>query len=447
MRRRTLIIVLVTAVVAAAAVAVPYLLRQQSRAWTTSSPAAQAAFEAGLNARMRFYLVDAADDFRRALELDADFAAAKVQLADVAREPEERKRLRQELEAIDVTRLSERERFLVELARAKREDQTEITARYLVRHPHDPWALFSAAGQAWDREDFTVAAKFYQRLLEVDPNWVLARNNLGYLAMAQARFADAEEQFRIYAYVAPDQANPHDSLGELLSLVGRYDEARAEFERALAIRPDFCASYEHLVGIAVFEGKSEAMQPIVERSAERCPPEVKVGLECEARFFAAFISRDFAAPWRDGFASCAGKPGYRGILYYRLALLAGREAEVAEEDLALAKVLEESQKEGFSKGRARFLHVHALHNQGVRKLGEGDARAAADLFRAADERATYWGADEGRLKLFNLLNLAFALDRAGAVQESEAALTQVRSVNPAFAAVFTQLAERTPAPR
>lgn len=441
------LVALALAALAAAAFTVPYLLRHGARAWTTSSPEALAAFEAGLDARMRFYLLEAATKFRQALTIDPGFAAAKIQLAAVTIDGDERKRLRKELETVDVSRLNERERFLVEMARVPHDQQPEISARYLKDHPQDPWALYVAAGQAWDREDFSAAADLYKRLLEVDPNWVLARNNLAYLAMAQAHFAEAEDQLRTYAYVAPDQANPHDSLGELLSLVGRYDEARSELERSIAIRPDFCASYQHLAGIALFEGKPEAIPPLVARLGQHCPAEMAADLECEGRFFAAFISRDFDAPWRDGFAACAGKPGSRGILFYRVALLAGRRAEADAEDAALAKSVEESRKSGYSKGKARVLQVEALHDQGVRKLAEGDARAAVDLFRAADERASYWGVDEGRTKLFNKLNLALALDRAGQPQEAEAVLTAVRDVNPAFARAYASLAELTPGPR
>ncbi len=435
------------AVLAVAAFTVPNLMRRSAGAWTTSSPAALAAFSAGLEARMRFYLLEAGASFRKALELDPGFAAAKIQLAAVTVDGDERKRLRKELESLDVSGLSERERFLVEMARAKREQQPEISARYLQSHPQDPWALYVAAGQAWDREDFNAAADLYKRLLDVAPNWVLARNNLAYLAMAQAHFAEAEEQLRTYAYVAPDQANPHDSLGELLSLLGRYDEARAELERAISIRPDFCASYQHLAGIALFEGKPEEIPPLAARLRQHCPTEMADGLACEGRFFAAFIVKDFDAPWREGFAACAGHPGGRGILFYRMALLAGRRSDAEAEDAALAKSLAESRKGSSGMGKSRVLEVTALHDQGLRKLDEGDARAAADLFRAADERASYWGVDEGRTKLFNKLNLALALDRAGQPQEAESVLTSVREVNPAFARAYAALAELTPGPR
>lgn len=447
MQRRKLnlgVAIAAIAAVALAAIATALWLRSRAPEWTTTSPAARADFEAGLDARMRFYLLEAADHFRKALAQDPGFAAAKVQLAWVTVDGEERMRLRRELEALDTSKLTEREAFLVEMARGKGGTLQARSEDYLAAHPRDPWALYVAAGQAWDHEEFDAAAKLYTRLLEVDPNWVLARNNLAYLEMARARFAAAEEQFRTYAFVAPDQANPHDSLGELLSLVGRYAEARAELERSISIRPDFCASYLHLAGIAVFEGKPDEIPPIASRLEEHCPREMAEDLRCEGRFLAAFISKDFVAPWREGFARCAGEPGGRGILFTRLALLAGRKDEVDAEERALDAMLSAGKEKPLSKGKARVLEVQSLHSRGLRKLGDGDPAGAVTLFRSADERATFWGVDEGRNKLFNQLNLALALERAGDRNESAKVLAAVRSVNPAFAGIYASLEERTP---
>ena len=353
MRRRTLIILLVAAAVAAAALSLPWLLEKRAGEWTTKSPEALAAFEAGLDARMRFYLLDAAASFRKALELDPQFAAAKVQLAAVTVDGEERKRLRQELETVDVSRLNGRERFLVELARVPREtaarDLRPLPREAIPRTPGrctSPPARPGIARTGPLRPSSTDASSRSIR------TGSLARNNLGYLAMARAQFAEAEEQFRTYAYVAPDQANPHDSLGELLSLVGRYDEARTELERSLSIRPDFCASYQHLAGIAVFEGRPEEIPPLAERLGEHCPAEMQAALDCEARFFAAFISRDFDAPvarrlrhlWRqDG--RCRDPDPSPGAA--RRETGRGRPAEEA----ALAKAVEESSKASYPKGK------------------------------------------------------------------------------------------------
>ncbi len=164
---------------------------------------------------------------------------------------EERERLIAELRQSDTARLNDRERLMLDvvLARADHDEprRARRVAEYLAEHPRDPWGLNLASADAWARQDWPEAEQLYRRLVEVDPNWLMARNHLGYIAMAQGRFAEAEEHFRIYKYVAPDQANPHDSLGELLILLGRYDEARAELEEAVRVRPDFCASYQNLL--------------------------------------------------------------------------------------------------------------------------------------------------------------------------------------------------------
>ena len=55
--------------------------------------------------------------------------------------------------------------------------------------------------------------------------------------------------------MAPDQANPYDSLGEIRRTPGRYDEAIENLNKALALKPDFVESYGHL-GVA-YEGKGD----------------------------------------------------------------------------------------------------------------------------------------------------------------------------------------------
>ena len=85
----------------------------------------------------------------------------------------------------------------------------------------------------------TEALAEYERLLTVNPNYAYAYNMLGYAAAARGDFAKAEDYLKRYRYLAPDQANPLDSLGELYALVGRYDEAEDVLKKALAIKGDF----------------------------------------------------------------------------------------------------------------------------------------------------------------------------------------------------------------
>jgi tetratricopeptide (TPR) repeat protein len=415
------------------------------REWTTDSKPALQAFQAGLEARMRFYNSDAVEHFRRAIELDPTFAAARVELLETTGSSEERERLAEALRALDPGQLRERERYLVELALARVDHApdrySDASARFLAARPDDPWALYLAATLAWERQEWPEAEKLYLRLLQVDPNWVMARNHLGYLAMAQGRFSDAEDHFKTYEFVAPDQANPHDSLGELLVLRGRYDEARAELEAGLELRPDFCASYRNLLGIALFESRSADFEPVLERIDAHCSPKEAEKIRCETRLFVAYLDRDYDLPWRENIDLCLPRTGERGLLFHRLALLSGREDVAAAEQEAWRDLAEKSSRyEGKMGGpRSQLLHI-----EGVRLLAEGDPVQAAERFRQADEYIHFWGLADGRLKLFNLMNLAIALERAGDEAGARKVLDAVREVNPRWAEHYPEIRERTP---
>ena len=60
------------------------------------------------------------------------------------------------------------------------------------------------------------------------------------------RLAKGEDFLKRYRFLAPDQANPYDSLGELYANTGRYEEAETNLTKALAIKPDFFPSHGHL---------------------------------------------------------------------------------------------------------------------------------------------------------------------------------------------------------
>ena len=78
------------------------------------------------------------------------------------------------------------------------------------------------------------------------------RNSFGRLGKARAlliedRNEEAEQVFRETLVADPRNAMAYDLLGNLLSEFGRFDEARACFERAIAIAPPLAGSYYELV--------------------------------------------------------------------------------------------------------------------------------------------------------------------------------------------------------
>ena len=95
--------------------------------WTTSSPEALAELEAAMDAQMKFYSVDAARQFDRALELDPEFVIANLfSLRYVPHDDQEMREARwAKVEEADTALLTPRERFFVERSRAYHEKRSE----------------------------------------------------------------------------------------------------------------------------------------------------------------------------------------------------------------------------------------------------------------------------------------------------------------------------------
>lgn len=77
------------------------------------------------------------------------------------------------------------------------------------------------------------------RALRAAPSFGPAHNQLAYIALQEADHTQAERAFVAYIRLAPAQPNPYGSLGELYIETGRYDEAIAQLDKALARDPGF----------------------------------------------------------------------------------------------------------------------------------------------------------------------------------------------------------------
>jgi hypothetical protein len=74
--------------------------------------------------------------------------------------------------------------------------------------------------------------------------------------------------------------------------------------------------------------------------------------------------------------------------------------------------------------------------QGVRLATQGDFGAAADRFRAADDRLSFINVDIGMFKLVNRMFLAETLLADGRDVDGHKLIAQLRSTNPAMVEEF-----------
>ena len=81
----------------------------------------------------------------------------------------------------------------------------------------------------------------WSRVLSVEPNSPLARNNVGNLLMRDGRVVEATAHYRAAVAAKPDYAEAHDNLGVALAAADRPGDAIKQYQRALDIQPSFDA--------------------------------------------------------------------------------------------------------------------------------------------------------------------------------------------------------------
>ena len=416
--------------------------------WTTSSPEAMAEFEAAMVAGRKLYLEDERRHLQRALELDPNFALARLWTLDSKfREDEEAAKAEwDEILATDTSKVTPRERFFIERSRLIREEKREeigpLLDGYLADYPNDPYIVYEKASQYWNRDEVEDAERYYRRLVEIAPNWVIAYNQLGYIYMSKGRFAEAEEQFKNYRFIAFDQANPHDSLGELFIALGRNDEAEAAFEKAIEMKPDFWAAYNHIALLKSFNSDIEGAREILDRAHAAGVPDSWVA---ETECLVQYMGLRNTDSWQDILklaetSTCVEKPDINFVkLITHLAA-----CEVGDWDTALEierggeEMLAKIKSDGSRIGARNLAMLQAAieHLQGVRLALQGNYGEAEELLRAADGRVSYIESGFAIFKLYNRMILAELLLADGQDADAHSLLATVRGVNPVWVEEF-----------
>ncbi|NOZ78460.1 MAG: tetratricopeptide repeat protein [Acidobacteria bacterium] len=442
---------IVVAGVAVVAIVVALVVSVERRPeWTTRSPRALAELNAAIDAQMKVYASDAKRHLERALQLDPNFVMAKFLLYEQTEmgTTAQRKEFKKFVDSIDLNRLSPRERFMIEMSQAslagRPEEAGRILDRYLARHPDDPFALNAKGSNLWREGKLDQAKNVFLRLVKIAPNWVVAYNQLGYIAMEQGRFAKSEDYFKTYGFIAPDQANPHDSLGELFILTGRYREALREFNRAITIKPDFCASYMHMAITHLLMGSLDQARADAAAADTQghCPPHELAMLRCIVKLWPLETAHRWSdilrAAHESGCDTGGSQPSSITVTLDRAAAFSGDMKAAGAFEARAARTLEKvkgSPEESIVRGVLE-------HMKAMRLAAQGRYDEAAARLRAADSSIPYRGAGNGLFKLVTRLELAEVLRAAGRPAEAARVIASVGKVNPAMARAFNSGAWR-----
>jgi len=217
---------------------------------TTSSMEAYKHYLKGRDYYEKLYNQEARRELEKAIELDPTFASAYLHLASVhgrlrnikARDDAYRKAMEH---AATATR---KERMYIEAAysvsiEGDMEKRFRILQQMANEFPDEKMVHQHLAAHYRVKSLFYQAVEEYDKVLELDPNFGWAMNELAYMYSDAGYFDKAHEYLKRYAAASPGDANPIDSTAELYFRMGKLDDAIAKYREALELRPDFYYAY------------------------------------------------------------------------------------------------------------------------------------------------------------------------------------------------------------
>lgn len=224
---------------------------------TTSSKEALQLFMQGRDKMANVQLTDAVTLFDQAIEKDPNFAMAYLFKAissnnyNVTRENLQKA---QEHSA----NVSPGEKLLIDYARASFDrnvmKEQECVDQLLDGYSDDKWAQQTAGQFYYGQSDYQKALTHFNETIKLDENFAPAYNMIGYTQSMLNNLDEAEQAFKTYISMVPDNPNPYDSYAELLLKMGKYDESIAQYKKALNIDPKFVSSLLGIGNNYVFKG-------------------------------------------------------------------------------------------------------------------------------------------------------------------------------------------------
>src|SRR5215813_7112573 len=241
---------------------------------TTSSRAAAHYFETGMvhyeNHRWNFAL----RDWREAVQLDPNFALAYTWICFTTTDPAEESKDRAAAKAL-MNSVSPAEQLTIKWMAGVHENNyiQGIQAMNDLAHmfPHDKRLNFLIGYWLYKQDEYEHSRIFTEKALEADQKYATAYNQLGYLYSRVREYDKAIDAMEKYVRLLPNEPNPHDSLGEMLRLSGRFDDALAQYHIALKIDPTFYISQKELGETYALMGQGERAREEYAKAIHEAP--------------------------------------------------------------------------------------------------------------------------------------------------------------------------------
>ena len=209
---------------------------------TTHSPEAYRHYLEGEDYFHKLYWTEAAESYKKALEFDSTFAMAYVRLSRVGDATEEKKMIAKAVQYSD--KASQKEKHYIKIREAELSGNyglaIEELQKLIERYPQEKQAFMVQGFIYWDQlGEPETAIPLFTKAIEIDPLYKFPYNMLAYAYNDIGNFEKSIWAINEYISLAPDEANPYDTRGEIYAFNGKIDQAIESFREAEERKPGF----------------------------------------------------------------------------------------------------------------------------------------------------------------------------------------------------------------
>jgi tetratricopeptide (TPR) repeat protein len=105
---------------------------------------------------------------------------------------------------------------------------------------------FALGVKSYENNNLQNAQNYYQRVLEIDPNYAQAHNNLGVIFTTLEKNQKAKDCYEKAIEIDPNYAYAHNNLGRIFKTLGENQKAKDCYEKAIEIDPNYVDAYNNL---------------------------------------------------------------------------------------------------------------------------------------------------------------------------------------------------------
>lgn len=213
---------------------------------TTSSDKARALFVEGRDYSENLRGSRAISLFQDAIILDSNFALAHLNLSFLQTNTDNFFAYLERAESL-ADRLSKGEQLAIKVARANADGDPLLAGEYFEQmveaYPKDERAHYSLGNYYFGQQEYVLALEQYDDVKKLDSNFSPVYNQAGYAYRNLGDYDKAENSFRKYIDLIPNDPNPYDSYAEMLMKIGKFDASIEWYQKAIAVDSSFVPSY------------------------------------------------------------------------------------------------------------------------------------------------------------------------------------------------------------